>query len=129
MTPEQQRIAIAEACGLIVKDVPIVPALIDVTRCYLTPRAFAEYRKAYPSGSIPRRLPDYPNDLNAMHEAEKALGPEAFLKYQEHLAFVVVTVDKLFSRASGPGNFVISATAAQRAEAFLRTIGKWNGDI
>ncbi len=54
----------------------------------------------------------------AMHEAEKVLGvaSEARLDYAKEL-------EKL---NLGPTReFVIFATAAQRCEAFLKTIGKW----
>ena len=59
-------------------------------------------------------LPNYLADLNAMHEAEKVLTREQIEIYCEHL---------------NPKNhgiwWGIHATASQRAEAFLRTIGKW----
>jgi hypothetical protein len=58
-----------------------------------------------------RNLPDYLNDLNAMHEAEKVLDSTQGDRYFE-----------LLDQLDVPS---ISATAAQRAEAFLRTIGKW----
>lgn len=63
-------------------------------------------------------LPDYPNDLNAMHEAEKIL---------QHYG---VFVDKLaeIMRQPRQGIMLVNATAAQRAEAFLRTIGKWESE-
>jgi hypothetical protein len=69
-----------------------------------------------------RFLPNYCNDLNAMHEAEKFLSavppkPEEksdIARYREILC--VVTLMK-----GGP----ITATASNRAEAFLKTIGKW----
>jgi hypothetical protein len=61
-------------------------------------------------------LPDYLNDLNAMHEAENQLDTStdqnttgSYAAYAECLAW--------------DGGY--SATAAQRAEAFLRTINKW----
>lgn len=75
MTPEAQRIAIAEACGLKIQDIPFVPALVfphDGKR--FTEAAFTEYRKAYPSGAVPMSIPDYLNDLNACHEMEKVLN-------------------------------------------------------
>jgi hypothetical protein len=56
--------------------------------------------------------PDYYNDLNAIHEAEKVLSDASFV-YDRHLA-----------ETPGSG-FTWGSTAAQRAEAFLRTIGKW----
>jgi hypothetical protein len=90
MTPEQQRIAIAEACG---ED----------------------------NDSIYRDLiPNYLNDLNAMHDAEKIIPRQIFHvdywqkgygRFQQILSSLTITP--------------YSATAAQRAEAFLRTIGKW----
>jgi hypothetical protein len=90
MTQEEQRIAIAEACG---ED----------------------------SDSIVRELiPDYLNDLNAMHEAILLIGAQYWSHYNEVLMCVV---------DQGPPKehmfFIYNATAAQRAEAFLRTIGKW----
>ena len=85
MKPEQQRIAIAEACG---ED----------------------------NDSIYRDLiPDYLNDLNAMHEAEKVL---VRLQWVSYLRRLQTLCDESVS-------WPIHATAAQRAEAFLRTIGKW----
>lgn len=51
------------------------------------------------------------NDLNAMHEAEKVLTVKCFNNYvMELLDFI---------------HEPILATARQRAEAFLRTLGKW----
>jgi hypothetical protein len=66
-------------------------------------------------------LPDYLNDLNAMHEAERVLKHQQWPDYWNWL-FVAST------RQSGTGKAeykVAHASAAQRAEAFLRTIGKW----
>ncbi len=51
-------------------------------------------------------------DLNAMHEAEEAIAGVLWRDY--------------FERLQRHGNgFGIRATAIQRAEAFLRTVGKW----
>ena len=57
------------------------------------------------------RCPDYLNDLNAMHEAEKVLTDKQAILY-----------DSILDLISG---WTFHRTAAQRAEAFLRTIGKW----
>jgi hypothetical protein len=55
---------------------------------------------------------DYCTDLNAMHEAEEAIAGVLWRDY--------------FERLQRHGNgFGIRATAIQRAEAFLRTVGKW----
>jgi hypothetical protein len=58
---------------------------------------------------------NYCTDLNAMHEAEKYLDTdELFRGY--YLALYDVTQST---------RWPIHATARQRAEAFLRTLGKW----
>jgi hypothetical protein len=112
MSPEAQRIAIAEACGWKIclsalqsgLDVYKGPLIDDATEC--------------------RPLPDYIFDLNAMHEAEKVLdttngGPKSgdCLRYAYSRELY-----KLVPEWMQP----FRATAAQRAEAFLRTLGKWD---
>jgi len=63
--------------------------------------------------SHPHR-PNYCNDLNAMHEAEKMLGGDQRFVYWHNLNSIVLgTVHVAF------------ATAAQRAEAFLKTLNLW----
>lgn len=106
MTPEQQRIAIAVACGW--TDTQIING---------------KYGQS--------DVPDYLNDLNAMHDAE------------EHAIHNLMDADEwgeygmLLKRSHPHGLFlngevdyhdlatILHATAAQRAEAFLRTIDKW----
>ena len=81
-----------------------------------------------------RDLPNYCADLNAMHKAENVLdgvhswnGEEhhcnAKEAYMGHLTDIIV-------RNSGQKISddwqLVCATARQRAEAFLRTLGKWN---
>ena len=61
-------------------------------------------------------LPDYLNDLNAMHEAERKLSAAFWDRYAQWLRELT----------SSNRRFLIAhATAAQRAEAFLRAIGKY----
>ena len=60
-------------------------------------------------------IPDYCTDLNAMHEAEEVLGSEALFEAY-YLKLYDVTHSTLWP---------IRATARQRAEAFLKTLGKW----
>ena len=94
MTPEAQRIAIAEACGF-AKD--------------------WDFKRAQPCrGWCVTSLPDYLNDLNAMHEAEGELNRGSGYHETGGYGLYLVALDH-----------DVSATAAQRAEAFLRTIGKW----
>jgi len=56
--------------------------------------------------------PNYLNDLNAMHDAENSLTTSQMTIMSQYL----------HRRLGMLWGF---ATASQRAEAFLRTIGKW----
>lgn len=96
MTDEQINAAIAEACGWRKED-GVYMWTANGIDC------------TYPE------LWDWANDLNAMHEAEKVLT-----KHQR---------ESIHPRQMGAWrnpNKAIYATARQRAEAFLRTLGKWD---
>lgn len=71
-------------------------------------------------------IPDFIRDLNAMHEAEKACITYASIseRYAEFLRGIV-TRDTEGCMAPVIMELCIYATAAQRAEAFLRTLGLW----
>ena len=101
MTDEQINAAIAEACGL---KKPCRKVKLNDKGFFVTQHA---------------KLPDYCNDLNAMHEAEKMLSKAQWEDFVQHLA-------NDWSSASDAWKDVCHATARQRAEAFLRTLGKWN---
>jgi hypothetical protein len=60
---------------------------------------------------------NYCTDLNAMHEAEKVLTDEQCVFIRLHLR------ERLENHPAS--RYVWNATARQRAEAFLRTLGKW----
>ena len=99
MTPEHQIVAIAEAYGF--------------RECWIS-------QNGAPWGFLganyySQLVPNYLKDLNAMHEAEKAMNNNDWWKFVEHLTNI----------CGGGTALGISATASQRAEAFLRTIGKW----
>ena len=101
MNPEQQRIAIAEACG--------------------------KWHSGWPHEYMNqadrlRHIPNYLNDLNAMHEAEKVLTDDQWPIYRDEIRLVVLGPIRMVSDWCKSD---IHATASQRAEAFLRTIGKW----
>jgi hypothetical protein len=55
---------------------------------------------------------DWANDLNAMHEAEKTI-------YKHNNLWTA------YYYAVGAGPFSLHVTARKKAEAFLRTLGKW----
>ena len=63
-----------------------------------------------------RILPDYLNDLNAMHEAEKYLDNPANTELYNHYEKLLCDLTQ------GHPAF---AKASQRAEAFLKTINLW----
>jgi len=99
MNPEQQRIAIAEACGRVQR-----------------PDGFwFPIGKDYGSAGIP----DYLNDLNAMHEAEEILT-----KIQR-MIYVNILWEKCSIAKADPYDWSVSSKPTLRAEAFLHTIGKW----
>jgi hypothetical protein len=93
MTDEQINRAIAEACGW--------------------KEGVERYVQNLPLMKAP---PDYCNDLNAMHEAEKTLTDDQF-KWYTHW------VEKLMPETKY--RCYLCATASQRAEAFVRSLGKW----
>ena len=64
-----------------------------------------------------KNIPDYCNDLNRMHEAEE------WLLKADHVSFDEYICELMELRGNGPSTW--HATARQRAEAFMRTIGKW----
>ena len=92
MSEEEINIAIAEACGWTTKHKGL----------------WVERLQTYAA------LPDYLNDLNAMHDAEKVLTNEQLEVYCN-----------ILHKPNHGVYWAIHATASQRAEAFVRTIGKW----
>ena len=103
MTPEQQRIAIAEACGW----------------KKIGPKGFGSTMIVGASPNDPAwpftDIPDYLHDLNAMHEAESVIHRVMRAQYIEYIA----------QQTGGDYFSVAHATAAQRAEAFLRAKDVW----
>jgi len=66
--------------------------------------------------------PRYCRDLNAMHEAvQTIINKNDYLDYLEQVCktdgWTIMNVEERFQ--------IVNATAKQRAEAFLKTIGKW----
>lgn len=102
MNKTKQKIAIAEACGL--SDIGKIGEQL-----------------MHGGTGIFLDVPDYLNDLNAMHEAEftRIIGND------EHEFNYRCALDKIMGHDRSIIHF---ATASQRAEAFLRTIGKWEDE-
>lgn len=98
MTNEQINAAIAEVCGW---------TEIGSCDCGFKISGMPPYRAAHK-----KHIPDYCADLNEMHDAEEYLSGSQLCDYALML--------------DGIGNlFGIRAIARQRAEALLRTLGKW----
>ena len=124
MDKNRQRIAIAEACGW--KECRFTPA------AQLSEKPFNVWTTSKLIGIHPfddkhdgeKGLPDYPHSLQAMHEAEKTLSCTLFVKDTDGMRTEVNLYLTWLTRICG-NSPIAFATAAQRAEAFLRTIGKW----
>lgn len=122
MSPDAQRVAIAEVCGWQKIQRPLsdqegeIPGHFEIR--WYHPKI---HTSIYPLYALPKEPPAYLTDLNAMHEAEKVLT-EAQQKDYAH---------RLHPTPRRPYEFLsddfdmLHATAAQRAEAFLRCLGKW----
>lgn len=123
MTKDEIRIACAEACGWKRREHRKNP------NCWTAPDG--RFVRTY------HDLPNYPEDLNACHEMEKALTPDQQYNYGELLASLVRKPELEAAKREGQdeddqfplngfGHFALATIPAiQRCEAFLRTIGKW----
>lgn len=99
MTDQEINIKIAEACGW--------------TKCYILNEKGFGLRPGFVHEENSELVPNYCNDLNAMHKAENALtkgtgGPSRIQSYRGKL--------------NGITNQPIHATARQRALAFISTL-------
>ena len=101
MTHEAQRIAIAEACGW--------------TLCHATGGLPCGVPPGFIHEENSRQVPNYTGDLNSMHEAEKVLTRQQQSEYAYQLSEIVAPI-------TAEDWCIAHATAAQRAEAFLRTL-------
>lgn len=119
MSEEEINVAIAECCGW---DTDPIESHPWTSRGQWVVKPWNKKRELC---SKIMNMPRYCGDLNAMHEAEKVLliGDtkqviHATNRYTNELCKLLGCMDTalfLFTHA----------TAAQRAEAFLRTLGKW----
>ena len=106
MTDEQINAAIAEACGW-----------TEIQKCVCSHK-LEGYPNNFEIYKMP--VPNYCADLNAMHDAEVLIQDRN--KYLNILAGVAEPIDSLPEEHDWA---FTRATAYQRAEAFLRTLGKW----
>jgi hypothetical protein len=111
MTPEQQRIAIAQACGW-----------LQSRTCHWGGWWYLKNGKR----TYQQTPPDYLNDLNACHEMEQVLTPKyqpakGESQWSDYLGWLGFCGENKIREVYE----CVTATASQRSEAFLRTIGKW----
>lgn len=107
MSPEAQGVAIAKVCGWTESkhgwwSHPTLPC----------------------NGGAEPCPPDYLNDLNACHEIEKVLTPPQSERYAE-LLLDVLEIPSPFIGTARCAYLTNHATAAQRCEAFLKTLNLW----
>jgi len=114
MTNEKINIAIAEARGWTDCEYVKSLGLCKGRNSHLVPQ--------YETGhSI---IPNYAGCLNAMHEAEKVFDTNEPL-CGRYRFFMLELLDV---KTGADGWRVYRATARQRAEAFLKTLGKWEDE-
>lgn len=128
MNPGNQRTEISKACGWTLHDVG--DDAFTCKRCGVT-----YSRSIWKAWEIPYLWckkerqdypPDYLNDLNAMHEAEKNLNSQ---QQRQYLAYLISPLSIVRDTVCVAGlQKIADATAAQRAEAFLKTLGLWEND-
>lgn len=125
MTEERMRIVTAEICGwhnlTVGQPYHIGQALLYGTKLPGAPDDI---------GNPMFGIPDYPNDLNAMHEAILKLDRtihdkdvclrDVFSSELEELITKSRSTPEIWSMFD-----LLNTTARQRCEAFLRTVGKW----
>ena len=114
MTKERQNIVIAEFCGW----TDIKPEVRG---------SGAPERRPSPYGCPPGKkwkatIPNYTGSLDAMHEAIVGrLTPMQESEFQKNLFNIFAYAEGLRDSAQ----VLCNSTAAQRAEALIKTIGRW----
>ena len=118
MTEQEQQVAIADFCGFH----DCRPAQCPLSSPWVN----------YEAGECKSIVPDYLHDLNAMRDAENKLNEQQQSDYFDALWHHLPCDQNNGPMEEGgddvmtPSGFMqVHATAAQRAVALLRTIGKW----
>jgi hypothetical protein len=110
MTSEEINIAVHKSRGFtIVSD--------GITHC-LTPCGPKTERD--PEGYLLKECPDYANSLDAMHEVELSMDTSSYRAFSNELYLIALRDNPTPAKRGW-----LSARARQRAEAYLKTLGKW----
>lgn len=125
MTPLEQRIAIAEWMGW--SDISDPSGYIERTADNLVMAknlklniSFSDEKKGFLFGYIP----NYSNDLNMMHEAEKRLARNQWAVYLNHLELIVSKFHVGWETFDNIPRYyyTVHASSQQRSEALCRTL-------
>lgn len=112
MKPEEQRIALAEWAGYVELDYETQARIL--------------YGRQGSRGAL-AKIPDYLNDLNAVHLLEMKLPFEQAEQFEDELCDIVVKYNEQQEKPA-PWRFAVAhATASQRCEALLKTLNLWKG--
>lgn len=122
MTQQEKRIKIAQACGF----KPLAFVQPKRGEFILEQNNFRRWKKAGKTFHT-EDLPDYFNDLNAIHGAVASKGLAYDTTHEKNLADVCDAGDPATDwwESTTYRGFLIHATAAQRAEAFGKTLNLW----
>lgn len=113
MTKEKLRLICAELDGWIWNELQVI-----------RPNGTALARHRWMHDTLPNEdqllniIPNYPEDLNAVHELEEKLTPDNSPKGQ-------ISYDNILMRICGSHQACVSAEALQRCEALVKLHGKW----
>ena len=122
MSPKAQRRAIAEACGW--KEIGVSGIYQNLAKgingCMPNEEVHTLRVKMRLPGANSFLVPDYLNDLNAMHEAEGVLADRG--KRGEYALMLSSVLSGVATHIQWPA---VMATADKRAEAFLKTLDLW----
>ena len=115
MTPDQQQIAIAKACGWTEIGGLSAKGLVGKPPGEIC--SFVDF------------LPDYLNDLNACHEMEHVLTYEQKEQFVFWMNHIHPSADIHYAEKKRELRLdvfdLVHTTASQRSEAFLRTLNLW----
>ena len=121
LTDDELRIKVAELCGW--EDIHEPKDALERYFCKVYNSDLVGYNRGRPKRVV---VPNYPADMNAMHEAEQHLfltGIRRNGKPCDRYGTIDHYCDNLLLTTQKP-RFELEATARQRAEAFILTLTK-----
>jgi hypothetical protein len=113
MTQEEKRIKLAEAGGWLVTDKGHNGYKLQGSR------------NGWKQGFKPEEIPDYFNDLNAMHELEQQTWSKEWNLRDDFCDHLALIIDPVHGYRGLKATDALKATAAQRAEALGKTLSLW----